>query len=245
MDNNLKNIISFSVDDVLASLLWLERTEANTIFQSYTFEFARWLYEQYKIPTTCNLLYSDGKSNLSSVSERFKQEFEMHSDWLKFSFHGLDYTKSYENASYKEALNDYQAVESNIIRICGEKSLSKIVRSHFFSGSNDAVKAWADEGVEVLLAADDDRCGDGINYNLSVDEISDLRRMHSIKKNNLTFVRTDIRLEKLKRDSINEFIYKNKYEKPIVVFTHEKYVKEKWIRLIVEDLINAVERGEK
>lgn len=40
-----ENIINFSVDDVLNSLLWLESNHKKSVFDARTFEIARWIYE--------------------------------------------------------------------------------------------------------------------------------------------------------------------------------------------------------
>lgn len=227
------SIISFSIDDVIESLLWLERTKAKTVFDSHTYAFSRWLYEEYNISTTCNCLYSDGVNNLSMISDNFKEEFSAHSDWLKFSFHGWDFEKDYSNVSYEEAFNDIRIVENELIRICGNESISKVVRTHFFSGNDEAVKAWSDYGVKELLTADDDRQN---NYNLSNEEIDELRR-HSILKNGLLFTKTNIRLERY--NEITHPIKTIKYRDRIVVFTHEKYIHEKWMKKVISDLMNC------
>lgn len=226
--------ISFSIDDVISSLLWLERVSAKSIFDSYTFAFARWLYKEYQISTTCNCLFSDGINNLSMVSCKFKKEFEMCSEWLKFSFHGYDYEKSYAYADYDDAIRDINIVESEITRICGKNSICKTIRTHFYSGSEMALNAWKDAGVETFLTADDNRSGIGINYGLKEEEIRDLNVMHSIIKAGIQFVRTDIRLE----DYINntDWVLRSEFD-DIVVFTHERFIYETSIKSTLIKLI--------
>ena len=226
--------ISFSIDDVISSLLWLERTSAKSIFDSYTFAFAKWLYIEYQISTTCNCLYSDGINNLSMVSSKFQKEFELCSEWLKFSFHGYDYEKSYAYADYDDAIRDIKIVESEIIRICGKNSLCKSIRTHFYSGSEMALNAWRDVGVEKILTADDNRCGTGINYGLKEEEIHELNVKHSIEKAGIHFVRTDIRLEK--HIDNKDWVLHREFDN-IVVFTHERFVNETWIKPTLKKLI--------
>ena len=229
--------ISFSIDDVISSLIWLEKSNAPSIFNSYTYAFAKWLYTEYGIPTTCNCLYSNGIDNLSMVSDRFKSGFEMCSEWLKFSFHGWNYEKSYAYADYEEALNDKKIVDSEIVRICGEPSLSQTIRTHFYSGSVMALKAWMDTGTEVFLTADDDRFGQGINYGLNKEEISELRKKHSIQKQKVQFEHTDIRLEDYIRNQNWAF---NRELDRLVVFTHERFINEKWIKPTFKDLLEEI-----
>lgn len=234
----IKRNILFSIDDVIKSLLWLEKSKSDSIFESYTFEFCKWLYDKYGIATTCNCLYSDGINNLSVISKRFRKEFEENSDWLKFSFHGWDFEKSYEQSNYQDAFNDISVVHSELKRICGKKSLTNVVRTHFFSGSDEAVEAWIDAGIIQILTADDNRNGKGINYNLNDRDISNLATQHAIFKSGICFRKTDIRVE-------NIFLKKQKCmccenSDTIVVFTHEKYLNEDWMRPIVDEIMNSI-----
>lgn len=230
--------ISFSIDDVIKSLLWLEKSKTKSIFESYTFDFCKWLYDRYGISITCNCLYSDGINNLSTVSERFREEFEENSDWLKFSFHGWNFEKSYEQSNYHDAFNDISVVNSEIIRICGKKALSNIVRTHFFSGSEEAVEAWIDAGITEILTADDDRTGKGINYNLNDTDIYNLSTKHTILKSGIRFTKTDIRIENIYLKKGKCVYYKDNDE--IVIFTHEKYLNEDWMKPTVDELINSL-----
>lgn len=228
--------VQFSIDDVIKSLLWLERSKANSIFESYTFDFCKWLYDNFDIPVTCNCLYSDGISNLSTVSEKFRNEFEENSDWLKFSFHGWDFDKSYERVGYQEAFNDISVVNSEIVRICGKAALTNRIRTHFFSGSEEAVSAWKDAGIVEILTADDDRVGEGINYNLSNREVNNLAINHFIFKSGICFRKSDIRIENL--NFKNEKYVNCKNNNEVVIFTHEKYLNEDWIRPTIKELLN-------
>ena len=212
-----KKNIQFSIDDVIKSLLWLENQKPQSIFESYTFDFCKWLYDKYGIPITCNCLFSDGINNLSVVSEKFRKEFEENSSWLKFSFHGWNFEKSYELSNYDDAFNDIIVVNSEIIRICGKKSLSTIIRTHFFSGSEEAVKAWIDAGVQEI-------------YNLTTK--------HTILKSGIRFTKTDIRVEDIFFNKKKITYCKDNDE--IVLFTHEKYLHEDWMKATVDELINSI-----
>ena len=60
--------VHFSVDDVLNSLLWLEKNNKKSIFDAKTFQIAKYLYETYEI---CSV--SEGKENLwKQLSELLK-----------------------------------------------------------------------------------------------------------------------------------------------------------------------------
>lgn len=226
--------IHFSIDDVIGSLLWLDRTSAQSIFDSYTFAFAQWLYKEYQIPTTCNCLYSDGTKNLSMVSEKYRNEFEECSDWLKFSFHGWNYEKNYAEVGYDEAFTDLTIVESEILRICGRRSLSRNIRTHFFSGSEAAMLAWKHAGIKVFFTADDNRKGKGINYNLNDEELLNLQTTHFLLKEGMLFVKTDIRLERYREEISRNIIPSSS---TTVIFTHERFIGETWIKKAMSNIL--------
>jgi hypothetical protein len=231
--------IHFSVDDVIKSLLWLQNHNAKSIFQSYTYSFAKWLYEKYGLSTTCNCLFTDGFGNLKEVSEEWKSEFEDSSPWLKFAFHGLDFEKNYYDCSYEEAAYDCSLVQQELRRICGGGVLSPWTRMHFFSGSTEAVKAWKNEGIVGLFTADDLRG----SYDLESDEELSLTGQYTRDIDKMCFMKTDIRLEKCNLNSIYD-ILKNYRGNQMVIFTHERFINLDDIKKKLEIILQSYESVE-
>ena len=211
-----ENIINFSVDDVLNSLLWLESNHKKSVFDARTFEIARWIYEKYGISTTYNCFYESDRGSLTGVSDRFRDEIE-DSAFLLFSFHGRNAETDYGKSDYDCASADYRLTVHELKRIAGAKSISDILRIHLYRANEDVVKALGDLGVQMLLTADDDRG----SYDLSIKE--EQRAREGIYQRDTGVVKkylaTDIRLELFSIDQISS-VY-TKRDRPIVVFTHE------------------------
>ena len=114
----LQNEISvhFSVDDVINSLVWLTKSDSVSIFESYTFSFAKYLNEKYGVATTCNLFFRNSNYNLKDISCKWKDEFKANSKWLKFAFHGYDKDINYKEISYNEAKQHYSMVKKESLR---------------------------------------------------------------------------------------------------------------------------------
>ena len=51
LQNEIK--VHFSIDDVIDSLVWLTNKDSSSIFESYTFSFAKFIYEKLLI---CQIL---------------------------------------------------------------------------------------------------------------------------------------------------------------------------------------------
>lgn len=212
--------IHFSIDDVIGCFLWLTRNDCDSIFESYVFKCAKDLYEMYGIHTTCNCMYSDGINNLSEVSGRFKTQFQENNEWLKFSFHCYGPDSNYKHANEKVVAEDFQKVIGELERITGGgKSISNIVRLHFFQGSAEVVEYLREQGIEILLTADDERG----SYDLCLQEEKELSERGLFRRNEMTYIRTDFRVER--EQSIQ------RYDKEtLVLFTHECFMGDVKIR---------------
>ena len=105
LQNEIK--VHFSIDDVIDSLVWLTNKDSSSIFESYTFSFAKFIYEKYGVATTCNLFYKNQKNSLEDISCKWKGEFKANSKWLKFAFHGYDKDTCYQEVGYDKTKRDY------------------------------------------------------------------------------------------------------------------------------------------
>lgn len=69
---------------------------------------------------------------LASMTDRYRDEFEKNADWLKMSFHSrLENVRPYEHSGYEEVYADCKAVEDEILRFAGEKTLAKTTTVHY------------------------------------------------------------------------------------------------------------------
>ena len=206
--------IHFSIDDVLGCLLWLEENRKSTIFDSHVFFLAKQIWDRYGIMTTCNVFYENERGCLDDVSGRYRKELILNK-YIMFSFHGRNSECNYRTASYDQAKSDYNVIIDNIARIAGEDSISTIVRTHLFAGNKDAVRAWRDCGVKVLLTADDNRQ----SYDLTKqEEMQCKQNVYFNHSTGLSYIATDIRVENYLEKSIDIECLNNK---PVILFTHE------------------------
>lgn len=213
----MKQNVHFSIDDVLNSLLWLERNDRESVFDAETFQLSKWLYETYGISTTYNCFFKTSKGSLKDVSERYRREIER-AGFMLFSFHGRDETTDYKHIDFEETQMDFRNTIGELVRIAGRTSLSNIVRLHYFHGNADVVRALEEQGVDLLLTADDDRG----SYDLRFDE-ENVARRDIFRRNGcrIGYTATDIRLENYSIDELGSYRPKGKMT---VVFTHEKLV---------------------
>lgn len=211
----MKQNVHFSIDDVLNSFLWLERNDRESVFDAETFQLSKWLYETYGISTTYNCFFRTLKGSLKDVSERYRREIER-AGFMLFSFHGWDETTDYKHINFEETLKNYKNTAEELVRIAGRTALTNVVRLHYFHGNADVVKALEEQGVDLLLTADDDRG----SYDLGFDEET-MARTGVFRRNGskIGYTATDIRLENYSIDELRS--YSPKEGKMTVVFTHE------------------------
>lgn len=213
--------IHFSIDDVIGCFLWLTKNKCSTIFESRIFSFAKNLYDNYGIHTVCNCMYSNGVSSLQEVSSDYVEEFQQNAHWLKFSFHCFNHSSNYTNTKKEDFVYEYNLVMSELTRITGgAATLSTDVRLHCFTGNSEIMNYLAESGIKQIFTADDNR----ISYDLSIaEEIHAKQDMYISPLNNLTYIATDIRLEK---DETTEYLLNhiNSSKKLLVIFTHEIYI---------------------
>lgn len=236
----LQNEISvhFSVDDVINSLVWLTKSDSVSIFESYTFSFAKYLNEKYGVATTCNLFFRNSNYNLKDISCKWKDEFKANSKWLKFAFHGYDKDINYKEISYNEAKQHYSMVKKESLRFASVDNWIDICRIHYFAGNRHVIKALEDVGCRVLLTADDDRGSYDLEWN---EEIKAREKIYFRSKDNMGFLATDVRLEKIGKSDIKKYV--NQYKKKcIVIFTHEQYIGYEDIKIKISQILDGFQQ---
>lgn len=224
--------IYFSVDDVFGSFLWLEKTNAKTIYESFVFSTLKGLHEKYGISIDAYCIYRIGNRSLSDVSDRWKSEFCQCGDWLRFGFHSFTDETNYNESSSEEIQTHYEIMKHEINRITGCDCMADMIRLHYFSGNKTVARTLRNLGVHVLLTADDDRK----SYGLQEKELSELNRTGTYydKETDMMYYRTDFRVENMENDC---------YEVPTVnngrlcFFTHEPLLGRRDIVTRINDVL--------
>lgn len=150
----MKNYFFF-VDDNIWVFRDLMKSGASSLFENDYLRFYRGLHEKYGMKVQLNVFYETEGFCLSQMSDKYKNEWELNSDWLRLAFHANQEFPEYPyvNASYNQMKNECSRVQNEIIRFAGEKSLSHNVISHFLPVSYAGCKALRDLGVTTLAAS--------------------------------------------------------------------------------------------
>lgn len=165
----------FLIDDVIWVLRDITRQKPKSLFDNPFLKALKNAYEKYGVKVQLNLFYRTssfyGNDDfcLADVTDAYKAEWEKASTWLKLAFHAKEEFPDYPlvNVTYKDALNMFKAVESEVIRFAGKKSFSYGFCPHWNSVSKAGVKAMYDCGVRVM----DVSVGDAFDYSGNPDSL--------------------------------------------------------------------------
>lgn len=239
----MRRTIHFSVDDMIEAFEWLcqnERT-VTSIFEAQSFHILKGLHEKYGIDVSCFCFYRRGAFSLSMVPDRWREELQDNSGWLRFGFHGYDESSNYNNAGSEQAAEEYEMVTGELVRITGGGDcITPAIRIHFCSGNEAVTAALAERGVKRLFCGDDDR----INYGLSPEANDKLLREGQYRhpENSLLYSLTHVRLEKM-RTAEGAAAARQRIagarEGGLVVFTHEKYLTDENVMRHLEGILTT------
>lgn len=247
LENNRSNnqVIHFSIDDVIAIFQDITKYQDKyeTIFENDILKYLKELHEKYGMKVTLYCFYDFAGFNLSECTDKFRDEFEENSDWLKFGFHAYD-AESYQNTDANSLGQYYQLVAKQLKRItgCEEEDLSRTVRLDRFTGTEEQIKAlYTEYGVDVFLAADDE---ERESYYLNDEERQVLNEEDMYKDGNITFTPTDIRVENIENlDELYMLLEEHSTENKLVVFTHEYKLSTKVKRFICKIAEYGIKEG--
>ncbi|MCD6521939.1 hypothetical protein J7K56_04150 [Candidatus Calescamantes bacterium] len=132
----------------------IKKNKIKSIFEIEVLKVLKEFNKKYGTKFTLYLFYEKENFKLSDMPDDFKPEWEENSDWLRLSFHAR--TKKipdapYKNASYEVAKQDFWLVKNEILRFAGESVWDNYPRTHYWTGSLEAVKAWRDCGIDGLF----------------------------------------------------------------------------------------------
>lgn len=223
-----------SIDDTLSVFEDLTKNEDNynSIFDNNILKFLRKLHNKYGAVFSMYCFYTNGNFDLSESTDKFSNEFNDNSDWLKFGFHTIDGESNYESTSKEKAKTDYDEIITQLIRITGSNNcIDTIPRLQNFAGNEESILAMknSNNGIKGLLSADDNRLSyyldkEDSDYVLTHDKYMD-------KDNEIEFISTDLRLEnfdnpyKELKNRLKSKEYNNRMN-ILEIFTHEVYLND-------------------
>lgn len=218
---NMSNkTIHFSIDDFYRALsdITVNADTYTSIFNNATFSTLKSLHDTYGAVIICNCInYGYNGSNeykIESVSTKYKNELA-ENEWLKFSYH-QNYNETYDDKTDSSTvLEYYQKCYNAVMTWANTCNWSYTTRLASFTGNDNIIAALANDGVLVVLGADDER----ISYGLTTTENNYLLRNGYYYKNNCLYVKTHLRYESTTFKGEDFSNISN-----AVVFTHEDYL---------------------
>lgn len=150
----------FSVDDSILFLRDLARSDYSSLFDHWYLAFWWRLHQEYGVKVQFNIYYETDPSNyaagyfhLPALSNRYKEEWQANSDWLRLTFHARSNMPDwpYQDVGYEGMARDYDAVTGEIRRFAGEELLSTFTTVHWSHATREAVRALRDRGVTGLM----------------------------------------------------------------------------------------------
>ena len=229
--------LNLSVDDVIDVFEDLNSKKYESIFDNSLFSYLYDIHNLYGVKVVLYCFYenSDTNFNLAKMTDRYKEEFQENSSWLKIGFHSLNGQTDYAETTTDELIDDYSKVIEEIVRFAGEDSLSQVVRLQGFYGTNEGLSALnsIDNGVKCFLTADDNR----ISYELTTEEISMLNLNRLINVNGIYYLRTDLRIENI--ENLDDVLKKieSREDPNYIIFTHERKLNKKVYREYLDKIL--------
>ena len=221
--NEKTKYVHLSIDDTIAIFEDLTENKDNysSIFENKTLKFLRELNLKYGAVFSLYVFYEFQGMKLPNMTDKFKEEFERNSNWLKFGFHAYNQEKDWKTIQQDEMKNDYSSVINELKRIVGENSITQIVRLDRFNITLENAKAISniEYGITGLLGADS---ADRENYYLN-DEQSKMvheNEYYEDEDTNIYFFDTDLRIENM-NDNMEEQLNSMSEDNDLIIFTHE------------------------
>ena len=208
--------VHLSFDDVSICMKDLVRDSAkyNSIFQQPFLSELQKIHESTGAKFTLYVYENDSDYEISQFPQKFADEFDSNSEWLKIGYHAMSPSISKDSISKSSIFIPSFHRADSILTTKFRHAKSKILRLHYFHATQEEVAFLVSKGITTLLAADDER----ISYSLSEYENSELISNECFQKNGMTYISTDHRCE---RDNTILGLLRNANDEYVVIFTHE------------------------
>ena len=161
-------MVHFSVDDTIEVFRYLNENMCESIFDNPLLNFFKKLNTEYDFTVSMYCFYEKDGFNLSLCSDKYKDEFEENSHWLRFGFHALNKKSNYKDYDASEFKEELIKTVSELERIVTKSAITYDVRLGFGQGNIECIKAMKEcfSDFNTLYGVDDER----IVYYLSEEE---------------------------------------------------------------------------
>ena len=214
----------FTVDDNIRFLKELTESDSVSIFDHPYPAMYQELHKKFDLKVQLNLFYEFGDFDLSMMSDRFKDEWERNSDWLKLSFHSrLENEKPYISSGYDEVFSDCRDVHREILRFASKKNLASTTTVHYCRATDEGLRALYDNGVRGLLGLYGTHDAPRSSYQNTPDEDEMIRLGETVKRDCISYSGIDIVMNIFGKDRILEILKELREHSHIGVMIHEQY----------------------
>ena len=228
----MKNFI-FTVDDNIRFLKEICKSGYESLFEHPYLAMYKRFHEKFGLRLQLNLFFECEEFCLCDMTDKYKNEWESCSDWLKLSFHSrLENVKPYENSGYGEVFEDCSLVNREILRFAGESSLAKTTTVHYCALTCDGTRAMKSNGYRGLLGLYGTQEKPIISYQSTSAECERLIGGDFVTRDGVTYGAIDIVLNLFKKEEILEKLSALLDRKVIKVMIHEQYFYENYERYI-------------
>ena len=215
----------FSIDDNIRVFRDLARKPYTSIFENDYLALLKSVHERYGTKIQLNIYYAWEDFSLAQMPERYKEEWERVSDWLRLSFHAYSDDTRYTDSGYDTLYADCSLVHRQIRRFAGERSLSYYTTLHYVACPKAGVEALRDCGIKGLVGLYGSEEKPRIPYHLTAEVSAFMREncFYTDEETGMRFMANDIVLNSYKAEEILP-ILETKRDKPFVeVMIHEQY----------------------
>ncbi len=222
----------FTVDDNIRAFAWVAKNTPESIFEHPYFAMLKRLHAAFGLKVQLNMFYKNADFSLAEMPDRYKNEFSENADWLKMSFHSKDETRwPYREAGYGEVLGDCRAVQEEILRFAGERSLAKTTTIHFCELTEDGVRAMKDAGAKGLLGLYGKRGAERVSYSIRDRAAGDrLRDGEILSLDGMHHAGIDIVLNNFDAEGILSQLPALSGRESVRVMIHEQFFYEEYER---------------
>ncbi len=214
----------FTVDDNIRVFKELTEREYTSVFDHPYLAAYRRLHEKHGLCVQLNLFYECEGFTLASMTDRYRDEFEKNADWLKMSFHSrLENVRPYEHSGYEEVYADCKAVEDEILRFAGKKTLAKTTTIHFCLLTAGGIRAMEKRGTQGLLGLYGNDQKPRLSYQTGEEDVIRIRAGKTVTDGKIAYAGIDIVLNLYSREE-NLALLSQLYGRSLIkVMIHEQY----------------------
>ena len=242
-------IIHFSVDDTCQCLQDLINNESvySSIFENSFLADLKYFFETYGAKFTLNCFVNTVENeinpnptsptlfNIDNVPSKFQSEFQEHKKWLKFSYHAVDNTATWNHGETE--VEYYKRFVNAIHKMTGDyEFIDRQARAGFFGANKETVLVLknTDYGITILSYCEGD-ARVGYYLDAAITKQIAKRGKYIDIDNELLFVRSQTRIEsRSSENTIFADLEDVRKQKIVECFFHEQNYNKTYLENVIE-----------